>query len=169
MSKRSTRKKRQQRKNGLDSNLPLVQYYPPEQGEYIAWKKVAIKKRVPTSTLWNRLMMLLHLPKYIRGTRLISDYSTAILKLRIPADAKRICPNGGKCRSDCAFVEEVQTMNGKPLQLQANQVLCSLIDSTFFYNVGEMVYPERGFDDDPRLECSSGIHHFMNRKKARHY
>lgn len=106
------------------ANLPPYMICP-EEGAFIAWKKVAGNAR------------------------------TAIVKLLIPAEAKRTSSLvGRKCRAGFAVVlegEGVSTHDGKTV-----------------YAPGLTVYPDK-YDDDIRVECTSGIHFFITRKEAEDY
>jgi hypothetical protein len=79
-----------------------------------------------------------------------------LVKLLIPAKAKRSHGFGRKCRAEFAKVLEV---------IGAKQGI-SQYDSQFFYKAGETVKPENKFDDDYTNECSSGIHFFITRLEA---
>jgi len=93
----------------------------PEEGSFIAWKKV-------------------------KG---------GVVKLLVPAEAKRTSSLvGRKCRAEFAVVIEgsgISTHDGKTE-----------------YKPGVTVYPDK-FDDDIRVECTSGIHFFITRKEAEEY
>jgi Family of unknown function (DUF5758)/Pentapeptide repeats (8 copies) len=102
------------------ANLPSFQICP-EEGDFIAWKKV-------------------------KG---------GVLKLLIPASAKRTSSLvGRKCRA-----EFVQVLEGEGV---------SNHDGKTVYKPGSVVYPDK-YDDDIRVECTSGIHFFMTRKEAEEY
>lgn len=89
-----------------------------------------------------------------------------LIKLLIPADARRVSPYGErKCRCDKAFVLEIQNVDGTPAE---DDVTCSWWSPYFHYNVNEWVYPDQ-FDDDRRYACSHGIHFFMERQEAVNY
>jgi len=80
-----------------------------------------------------------------------------VLKLEIPADAKR-CSSlvGRKCRAE--FVKVVAAIDSDKTEF-ATQRNC-------VYRVGETVKPN-SYNDDPRVELSTkGIHFFMTRKEA---
>ena len=109
----------------------------PKEGSFIGWKKCLNKRR-------NK------------------EY---IVKLEIPADAKRSSATTNKCRCDKAKVLEIQYLNGN--KAKVIQVI-SNYDKPFIYKVGEMVYPD-SFDDRFWVECSHGIHFFMNRQDAVDY
>ena len=85
-----------------------------------------------------------------------------IVKLEIPADAKRSSATTNKCRCDKAKVLLIQHINGAVSRI--NEVY-SWYDNHFAYKIGEMVYSD-SFDDDFWVECSNGIHFFMKRKDA---
>jgi hypothetical protein len=102
------------------ANLPHFQICP-EEGDFIAWKKV-------------------------KG---------GVLKLLVPAEAKRT-PSlvGRKCRA-----EFVKVLEGSGVSTHDNKTV---------YEVGMTVYPDK-YDEDIRVECTSGIHFFMTRKEAEEY
>jgi len=82
----------------------------------------------------------------------------ALLKLEIPADARRVSALvGRKCRAEFARVLAVfDAPEGKTnFPTQRGCV----------YRLGEIVHPD-SFDDDIRLECTNGIHFFMTRREA---
>ena len=85
-----------------------------------------------------------------------------IVKLEIPADAKRSSSTSSKCRCSHAKVLEIQHIDG--MKTIINQVY-SQFNYRTIYKVGEMVYPD-SFDDRFWEECSNGIHFFMNREDA---
>ena len=93
----------------------------PEEGDFIAWKKV----------------------------------HGGVLKLLIPAAAKRTSSLvGRKCRAEFVVVLEGSG--------------ASQHDNKTIYEPGMTVYPDK-YDDDIRVECTSGIHFFMTRKEAEEY
>jgi hypothetical protein len=85
----------------------------------------------------------------------------SIIKLKIPAWARRISPViGRKCRAEFAIVIEIESDDGKQLQH------CSgWKDSDFKYTVGSIVSPDE-YDASPFIECSHGIHFFMTKQEA---
>lgn len=81
-----------------------------------------------------------------------------IVKLRIPADAKRCHAFGRKCRAEFADV----------LEVIGAEVGISQYDDKTEYREGERVVSDR-FDDDWRKECAPGIHFFITRAEAEAY
>lgn len=118
-------------------------WYPlacPCEGEFIAWKKARCQGKK------NRV---------------------CIVKLLIPADAKRLSATTEKCRADKALVLEIYDMNGHFLNESAFSSYYNA--PNFEYKKGEMVYPEKPFDENRWNECSSGIHFFIDREMALRY
>lgn len=83
-----------------------------------------------------------------------------IVKLEIPADAKRSSANTSKCRASKAMVLEIQNVDGTKADVTE-----IMTDRCWIYKVGEMVYPD-SWDDNRWNECSHGIHFFMTRCEA---
>ncbi len=81
-----------------------------------------------------------------------------IVKLRIPADAKRSHAFGRKCRAE--YVEVLEVFGAK--------VGVSLHDKRTQYRAGELVRPD-SFDDDWQDECSGGIHFYITRIEAENH
>jgi hypothetical protein len=81
-----------------------------------------------------------------------------IVKLRIPADAKRSHAFGRKCRAE--FVDVLEVIGA------AEGV--SDHDRSIKYVAGKRVTPN-SFDDNWQAECSSGIHFFITRLEAENY
>jgi hypothetical protein len=109
----------------------------------------------------------------IARTRIIPDgdligwkqcYGRRIVKLRIPADARRSHAAGRKCRAEYAEVIEIYDPDGQPTDTAA----ASGYDTSFIYRPGETVRPTEPFDDNPWNECASGIHFFITRIEAEH-
>jgi hypothetical protein len=88
-----------------------------------------------------------------------------IVKLEIPAEAKRVCSLvGRKCRAE--FVKVIEIIN---IDDNSNAVACySNYDSSFIYELDKIIKPD-SFDDDIRIECSYGIHFFITREEAEKY
>ena len=78
-----------------------------------------------------------------------------ICKLLVPADAERVGGyTGRKCRAS------------KSIVLEGNGI--SKFDNNFIYQVDKEVIPD-SWNNDPRVECSNGIHFFLTRKEAEDY
>lgn len=88
-----------------------------------------------------------------------------VVKLEIPADAKRSSATTNKCRCDKAKVLEIQNKDGTVADIDK---VYSIYDKNFYYKTGEMVYSD-SFDDKFWNECGHGIHFFMKRKDAVDY
>lgn len=82
-----------------------------------------------------------------------------IVKLRIPADAKRSHAFGRKCRAEYADVLEVIGASSATTQDHGPKTE---------YRVGQRVTPD-SWDDDWTQECSHGIHFFITREEAEAY
>lgn len=112
----------------------------PCEGEFIAWKKCRTHGE---------------------------DNSECIVKLLIPADAKRSSATTEKCRADKAIVLEIQDLDGNKIDRNAYSTYEGA--QNFEYKVGETVTPREPFDEDRWNECSSGIHFFIDRRAAVEY
>ena len=82
-----------------------------------------------------------------------------IVKLRIPAEAKRSHAFGRKCRAEYAEVLEV---------IGAEVGVTNNHGPRTEYRAGETVRPD-SFDDNWQDECSHGIHFFITRAEAEAY
>ena len=87
-----------------------------------------------------------------------------LVKLQIPEDARRSSATTRKCRCDKAMVLDITSLDGNE---HYNEVV-NYNYTTTVYKVGEMVYPN-SFDDYRWLECSHGIHFFINKEDAINY
>jgi len=114
--------------NLQDADLPHFQIVP-EEGDFVAWKKVA---------------------------------QGVILKLQVTGKRTSSLV-GRKCRCSEVFVlEALNVPEGH------SGIFKSSHDATFTYEVGKTVTcPD--YDDDIRVECTSGIHFFMTCKEAVEY
>ena len=83
-----------------------------------------------------------------------------IVKLLIPADAKRSHGNGRKCRASKAEVLDV---------IGADTARSGGGYGIVTYRKGETVEPENGFDENRWEVCSRGIHFFLTRIEAENY
>jgi hypothetical protein len=81
-----------------------------------------------------------------------------IVKLEIPAEAKRSNATGRKCRAEYA----------KVLEVIGSEVGISQHDGKTKYKAGETIHPDK-WDDNRWEECSSGIHFFITRLEAENY
>ena len=88
-----------------------------------------------------------------------------IVKLLIPADARRSSATGRKCRCDKAVVSAIENFDGTDSGLAS---IASSRDANFIYTVGETVtVPD--FCEDRFKECAAGIHFFINRQEVVEY
>ena len=83
-----------------------------------------------------------------------------IIKLSIPADARRSHAFGRKCRAEFADVLEI-TLNGDSIQTATN----GTHDKRIPYVVGQRVTADK-WDENWMEECSHGIHFFITRIEA---
>ena len=117
-------------------NIPLIPLACPSDGAFVGWKKVDAGR--------------------------LGEY---LVKLEIPADARRSSATGTKCRCDKAEVLAVTSLDEtKTFTTVTNYQYAR----TTTYTVGEMVYPD-SFDDNRWNECSHGIHFFINKQEAINY
>ena len=86
----------------------------------------------------------------------------ALVKLSIPADARRSNATGRKCRCDKATVLSI-TKYGEEVESAISDH-----DADFVYRVGETVTPD-SFDEDRWDVCSHGIHFFITKEEALDY
>lgn len=87
-----------------------------------------------------------------------------LIKIQIPEDAKRLSATTRKCRCDKALVLDITSLDGKK---HYDEVTNTNYNKTV-YKAGEMVYPD-SFDEDRWIECSHGIHFFVNKEDAINY
>jgi hypothetical protein len=88
-----------------------------------------------------------------------------ILKLRITGKRTSSLV-GRKCRCSEAVVLAAYDSDGN--NLEDGRIFKSVHDENFTYKVGQTVR-ESKYDDDIRVECTTGIHFFMTRKEAEEY
>ena len=84
-----------------------------------------------------------------------------IVKLRIPADAKRSHAFGRKCRAE--FADVLETSNGKTAK-SGHSDSHPVVE----YRVGNRVTCDKWCDDFTN-ECAGGIHFFITREEAEAY
>jgi hypothetical protein len=95
------------------------------------------------------------------GWKKVENY---LIKLEIPADAKRCSATTNRCRCDKAKVISIRS-------IENNKEIKSIVSNRYNdceYKVGEMVYPDT-FDENRWNECSSGIHFFIDKQAAINY
>lgn len=90
-----------------------------------------------------------------------------MIKLEIPADAKRSSATTLKCRCSYAKVLEIECEESALIST-VNSIVHIKYGHNTVYSVGEYVYPD-SYDEDRWNECSNGIHFFMNKECARRY
>ena len=120
-------------------NIPYFPLACPSDGEFIAWKKVVTGK-----------------------TFADKEY---LVKLKIPADARRSSATSRKCRCDKAEVLEITNINTGE---QVDHVINFVYGFRTMYKVGEMVIPS-GFNQDSWKLCAQGIHFFIIKQDAIDY
>ena len=116
-------------------NLPYIPMVCPEEGAFIGWKQAKVEGR------------------------------NVIVKLEIPASAKRSSATTRKCRCSEAKVLEIYNLDGA---VSEERKCYSSYDNSFIYEVGKTVKID-DFDEDRWSECSQGIHFFINRQEAIDY
>ena len=121
---------------GGAKNVPFVPLACPSDGAFIGWKKVK------------------------------SLSSSYLVKLEIPADAKRCSATTQKCRCDKAKVLDIVEIGNEERHIE--EILNTSQEVELLYKVGEMVYPD-SFDENRWHECSHGIHFFIDKQDAINY
>lgn len=129
-------------------DMPYIPMVCPEEGEFVAWKVV-----------------LASTEDLVDGVR----HTPVLVKLLIPADAKRSSGFGRKCRASKAKVLEICNLDGREINWKFGYRIHSCWNWDFNYEVGKIVEPEDPFDEDRWSECASGIHFFINRNEAIEY
>lgn len=81
-----------------------------------------------------------------------------LVRVRIPAEARRSSATSRKCRAE--FVEVVEVIGA--------EIGVSIHDGETTYKVGETVRCDR-WNEDRWVECGGGIHFFLTRIEAEHY
>lgn len=113
----------------------------PSHGAFIAWKLVTL------------------------DTEARLHEKPAIVKLRIPEDARRLEILNGECKASKAEVLEIQTIDGKPLP---DAVGISMRDGRTTYAAGTVIeVPD--YVADRLNEHSPGIFFYLSRDQAVHY
>ena len=93
--------------------------------------------------------------------------NNVLIKLEIPADAKRSSATTNKCRCDKAKVLGFYDSLGSK-ELNITELVNDKYGKKCKYVKGEMVYPDC-FDENRWNECSHGIHFFVNKQDAVNY
>ena len=131
----------------------------PEVGAYTAFKKARIYFSLKTGKNVTSAVLARKNKDGIRGEKVI-------VKLEIPADAKRSSATSRKCRASKAKVLDITSIDGK----KHYKIAGSCWADYFKYKVGETVEPTNGeFDTNRWNECAVGIHHFITREEAVNY
>ena len=122
---------------------------------------------------------------YLRDAKNIPDYAQAvtsilpegqiigwkkcdgdvIVKMQIPAKAKRSNATGRKCRAE--FVKVIQLFDGDGNEMPDDAIAISKHGGVE-YQKGQIVRPD-SFDENRWQECSHGIHFFLTELEARIY
>lgn len=126
--------------------------------EVIGYKKIFLpfEKKNQTSKFVNINK------RYDRSSRQL------IVKLRIPAEARRVIANTfenyqeRKCRASFVDVISITDRRGRPYRFGFAEH-----DGTR-YEVGKRVYPDK-FNPRKNIVCAAGIHFFLLRKRAEEY
>ena len=121
------------------NNVPYIPLACPSDGAFTAWKKARLRSG-----------------------------AVAIIKLLIPEDAKRLSATGRKCRCDKAQVLEIWSLDTGFKLKDRHKEAKSAYDSEFIYREGETVSVD-DFDEDRWIECSKGIHFFIDMQEAIDY
>ena len=90
---------------------------------------------------------------------------SVLIKLRIPKNTMRSRAFGYKCRCSEAIVECIYSMEDPDITYD---VAYSAYMNSFVYETGKTVKVDN-FDTCPWVECSTGIHFFLDECDARHY
>jgi uncharacterized protein YjbI with pentapeptide repeats len=87
-----------------------------------------------------------------------------IVKLLIPADARRSCASSRKYRAE--YVKVLEIADGARSEISHYSHYATDEDSAVtIYKVGEITYADQ-WDDDRWEECSHGIHFFLSHQEA---
>lgn len=121
-------------------NVPNIPYKCPVEGSFIGWKKVY--------------------------TSNFDHDEWYLIKLEIPAVAKRSSSISNKCRCSMAKVVGIYDKSGNPTEIKS--IINKNSNRHTEYNVGEYVYPD-SFDEDRWKECTHGIHFFIDKEEAMNY
>ncbi len=126
--------------SNIQYNNPPISIACPEEGSFIGFK---------VGLMYNAEDLL----------------TFVLIKLEIPADAKRSSGTGKKCRCSKATVLDITDLSSNEQHIEK---AVSLYSKAFEYKVGETVHVD-DFDDNRWDECSAGIHFFMSKDDAIRY
>jgi len=144
-------------KKGYCSCIPMT---CPSEGSFIGWKKVIFD--APHSLIQDFLKPTLF-------NCYAPERHEALIKLRIPEEAKRSSATGRKCRCEFAEVLSIEDLTaGIYLDSVTNKRNTVYKPVQTVYAVGEMVYPD-DFDENRWHECTNGIHFFITKQEAIDY
>ena len=90
---------------------------------------------------------------------------SCIVELLVPSEAKRSSATSRKVRVSKAKVLSIKSIDGK----EDFDKAIAQYDNSFVYEVGQIVEPKNGFEDNRWIECGAGIHCFITRKEAELY
>jgi uncharacterized protein YjbI with pentapeptide repeats len=96
--------------------------------------------------------------------RLRDNLDRILVKLEIPEDAQRSSSTTNMCRASKAKVLEVENLCGD--KLSDDTEIVSDFDPGFTYKVGDIIEPDRPFDNNRWHGCASGIHFFIDKRDA---
>ena len=140
------------------NNIPYIPMSCPSEGSFIGWKKIRFKSaKIECKTL--------NIDQTV--------YETVLVKLKIPASAKRSSALSRKCRCSKAKVIGIYNLDGTITKMKSVTNITRINDlinreQKTEYKVGEYVYPD-SFDENRWNECSNGIHFFMDIHDAIRY
>ena len=153
----------------LNDKASSTLYYSlscPSEGEFIGWKKVKVETLAKEQDTTDQYPPIDSFNEFEKV-----DTVYYLVKLLIPADAKRSSATTYKCRCSKAKVLGIYKLDGTISDKESvtSTILYTRKSITpIEYKVGETVYPDK-FDEDRWQECSNGIHFFIDREAARRY
>lgn len=95
----------------------------------------------------------------------LGQVGSCIVELLVPSEAKRSSATSRKCRVSKAKVLSIKSIDGN----EDFEKAIAQYDNSFVYEVGQIVEPKNGFEDDRWIECGAGIHCFITRREAELY
>mgnify|MGYP004449075291 FL=1 len=85
-----------------------------------------------------------------------------VVRLLIPADARRVSATMDTCRCDKAKVLSIKSID----ETKDYEWAQSTVDQDFYYEVGKWVEPANYFEPDRWKDSSPGVHFFMEREEC---